>query len=106
MLIHNLSNNILNVEALSEGDNLSDHIPVKLKLFYDMPKIYKHNLFLNNEVKFNLPDSLPLDKLNYKTIIKTFLSQVDIPIDIILCCDNHCKFQYEQYRILHTNIHT
>ena len=60
-----LPNNILNVEALSEGDNLSDHIPVKLKLFYDMPKIHKHNAF-SNKIKFNWQDSLPQDKLNYK----------------------------------------
>ena len=65
-----LSKNILNVEALSEGKNLSDHLPVKLKSFYDMPKIHKYNAFSNNEIKFNWQNSLPQDKLNYKTIIK------------------------------------
>ena len=52
-------------------------------MFYDMPKIHKHNAF-SNKIKFNWQDSLPQDKLNYKTIIKTLLSQVIIPTDSIL----------------------
>ena len=76
---------------------MSDHLPVKLKLFIDMPKLIKHNLSSNNGIKFNWPDSLPQDKLNYKNILKTLLSQIDIPINSVLCCDNHCKLHYEKY---------
>ena len=90
---------VSNLEVISEGDNLSDHLPLKLNLslYCNLPETKLNNYVPNSKIKFDWSDCLLQDKNNYKIILKNLLDCIDIPVDSVLCHSLHCKIHYEQF---------
>ena len=80
---------VLSVAVKHDPDNLSDHDPIMLHLnlvskFLAMDKrIFKPSL---SWVK-----SSANDKIEYRTVLSTFLRNIDLPAAALLCTDMCCK---------------
>ena len=88
--------------TISEGDNLSDHLPLKLVFSLNLSRSSSrstngHQNFSRPELRFNWSESLPCERVNYKCTLKHLLSSINIPSDSVLCCNFNCNDHYEEF---------
>jgi len=78
--------------TLHEGDNLSDHSPITVKLNLPMLNVDRapisEECALGPNVQWSKASDCQLE--NYRCMLDTLLSQIDIPTDAILCRDYEC----------------
>ena len=107
----NLYNCLLNFNVMSDGDNLSDHLPIFITLKYCI--VYDHvsdfninfnsdntnngeqnvnNIFESNRCSFfNWNEAAYQNICNYKFILDCFLDSIDISNEMLECNNLFCK---------------
>ena len=76
-------------ESIHDGDNLSDHSPVSLKLRLDVEQSTCENAIYKSKTNWKCANQSEIDE--YKQKLKFLLSQIRIPSDAVHCENRDCK---------------
>ena len=93
-LNHEIISKITNFEILYEGDNLSDHFPLFLKLNKLNENGITNDVFSdqsNEQVHIYWSKASTQDKLKYKSLLEGMLKDIVLPGEAIECNNFECK---------------
>ena len=97
---------IIDFQILSDGDNLSDHMPIVMSI--ELQTNNKINTNCNNESKnfstFDWCNASDLDIHMYQYYLNNNLSNINIPINAVKCSNFHCSNHYNDFCNLYNDI--
>ena len=104
-----LADYLLNVEILHYGNNISDHLPVMMKMSLDVHTLSNIELGTHRETNCIPWPKLKIEEVDlFRTVMDSFLDDIFVPLDSILhgcsiCTSNDHLLQIENYyaRIIH-----
>ena len=85
-----------------DGDNLSDHSPVYLKLKIDTKHLSGNNKIFEGRPKWDAADKGSLEM--YRNCLSVLLCDINIPMEAINCVNMNCKEHIESINQYHNDI--
>ena len=97
-----LETQVLECKSLDEGDNLSDHLPVKFVA--DLPVTYQKESVIDDHSKVLWSKASDNDIQNYQYLIDRSLSKTDIPWNAFCCSGRNCRDHAQELENFYNNI--
>ena len=100
---------ISDFDIISEGDNLSDHLPVMMEIKLPCPlNIDRGGIFSNNinvpKSRFDWSNANGEDICDFKLNLDNHLSKIDVPLNSVICNDFSCSDHYDEFLKFHFDI--
>ena len=80
---------VAGVSVLHDIDNMSDHEPIVLKLYIESTTLSHSES--NRQPSISWPKAVYTDLINYSLNLSDALSQIQLPIESLICNDLHCS---------------
>ena len=99
----NLGCNLSQFRVIDDINNTSDHVPIIGKFNIDISyNNISDNIFSINRPAWNLASEFDIE--SYMTLLDMYLLEIPLPLDLINCNDNMCKYHQTAIATFHDNI--
>ena len=79
------SNDLLSITTINECDNFSDHLPLQVKMTFEISNSPACDSLVNNGEYINWKRATNQNLLNYKTKLSDMLKEIPVPWDVLRC---------------------
>jgi len=103
LISENLLQYVLEYRSIHEGESLSDHCPVLLRLSLDTV----HVSLSNDKQYVPKPSWRKASHQNisdYQSVLSSILDTVHVPLNVLQCKDFHCSIHYDDIDMYYNNL--